>query len=91
MGIPVVVVLGIVFWILISLLKYWYVGRTKINYTHKLDDSVLEEIRKVPKGAFERVCHQFTAMLRERKDELIEIINLATYDCADYETEARKK
>lgn len=61
MAIPVVVVLGVGFWILISIVKYWYTSRTKINCTHKLDDSVLEEIRKAPEGAFERVCHSIIA------------------------------
>ncbi|ODM96600.1 hypothetical protein Ocin01_10070 [Orchesella cincta] len=58
MAVPAVVVLGVVLWILFSAFKYWYISRTKINYTHKLDEKILEDIRTPSQCAFDKAARR---------------------------------
>ncbi|CAL8094718.1 unnamed protein product [Orchesella dallaii] len=53
MAVPAVLILAVVLWILFSAVKYWYISRTQIKYTHKLDDKLLEEMRRPSQRAMD--------------------------------------
>lgn len=52
---PIILLLGIFFWGVLTGVKYWYYKKLKINYTHKLDEKTLDELRRPPKEVLERV------------------------------------
>lgn len=53
--IPAVVILGVVLWVFMSLIKYWYYNAKEIGYIHKLDQKILDEIHKPSKEVLEKV------------------------------------